>query len=118
MTFFDNFMHQCRLKGVAPSRALQEAGLSKALYQKWRAKPDRMPYGDTVKKLCDYFGCSYEALETDSAPMTKQTDTYTLLNRCILSLPKKDREHLLSYILFTYREDLPDEMQTLWKTNR
>ena len=112
MNFFENFCHQCDLKGVKPSRALEDAGLSKSLYQKWRAKPERMPYGDTVKKLCDYFGCSYDALDS-SAVVTDKTDTYTLLNQCILALPKRDREHLLSYILFTYREDLPDEMQKL-----
>ena len=33
MNFFDNFCHQCDLKGVKPSRALEDAGLSKSLYQ-------------------------------------------------------------------------------------
>ena len=114
MNFFDNFCHQCDLKGVKPSRALEDAGLSKSLYQKWRAKPDRMPYGDTVKKLCDYWEqYFFRTILESSAVVTDKTDTYTLLNQCILALPKKDREHLLSYVLFTYREDLPDEMQTL-----
>ena len=80
MTFFDNFMHQCKLKGVKPTRALQDAGLNKALYSRWSKQPDRMPMGDTMQKLCEYFGCSYESLETKAA-VSDQTDVYTLLDR-------------------------------------
>ena len=116
MTFVEKFQHQCQLRGVAPTRALIDCGFHPSLYAKWQKQPERMPYGDTVKRLCDYFGCPYGSLETDSESVSKSLDTYTILNRCILALPKADRDHLLSYVVFTYGKDLPDEVQELWKT--
>lgn len=115
MTFLENFLYQCKLKGVSPSGALDAIGMSRSLYCKWKKQPEKMPYGHTVKKLCDYFGCPYEALETKTEIKTDKLDTYTLLNKCILSLSKKDREYLLSYVMFTYKEEIPDDLQRLWQ---
>ena len=102
MTFLENFEQQCRIRGESPSHALEAAGLSKSLYGKWKKQPDRMPYGDTVKKLANYFGCSFEALESGGRPARYTSDTFTQLMNEIAKLDNRDQKHLLSYIIFTY----------------
>lgn len=118
LTFLDNFEQQCRVRGESASHALEAAGLSRALYGKWKKKPDRMPYGTTVKKLADYFGCAFEDLEPNGRAPAMESDIATALIACIRKLSKQDQQHLLSYILFTYQEELPDEMQKLRTNNR
>lgn len=62
--FYDRFLELCQRKGVAPSRAATEAGISKSLVSKWKANATKEPSPDVVRKLADYFGISkYEVLE-------------------------------------------------------
>ena len=117
VTFLENFEQQCRLRGESPSHALSASGLSPSLYGKWKKQPERMPYGATVKKLADYFGCSFEFLETKGRASHHETDTMTAINQCLQKLSEQDQNHILSYILFVYGDDLPDEMQKLRKHN-
>lgn len=56
MCFFDKFIALCTERGVAPTRALIDASLSKSLYKKWGDKPETVPNGATLKKLSVYFG--------------------------------------------------------------
>jgi transcriptional regulator with XRE-family HTH domain len=63
MNFYDNFLVLCERKDVAPSRALEDAGLSKALYSKWKQKPDSIPNGMTLEKLSKYFMVPIDALK-------------------------------------------------------
>ena len=117
MTFLENFEQQCRLRGESPSHALTAAGLSATLYAKWKKQPERMPYGATIQKLADYFGCPFEFLETGGRASRDETDTMTALIQCLRKLPEHDQYHILSYVLFVYGDDLPDEMQKLRKNN-
>ena len=67
--FYDRFLELCRRKGVAPSRAAIEAGISKSLVSKWKANAAKEPSPDVVRKLADYFGISkYEVLEDVTDP--------------------------------------------------
>ena len=118
MTFVENFEQQCKLRGESASHALESAGLSRSLYGKWKKHPERMPYGETVRKLAAYFGCSFEALETNGRAPRLESDTVTALIQCIQHLSEQNQQHLLSYVLFTYGEELPDEMQKLWENHR
>lgn len=62
--FYDRFLELCQRKGVAPSRAATEAGISKSLVSKWKANANKEPSPDVVRKLADYFGISkFEVLE-------------------------------------------------------
>lgn len=56
MCFFDKFTKLCKEKGVSETRALIDAGLSKSLRTKWAKKPETIPNGETITKLCNYFG--------------------------------------------------------------
>lgn len=65
MCFYDNFLEMCKERGVSPSRALIEAGLSKSLNSKWANNPFTTPNGETLTRLAAYFGCPVTALSRE-----------------------------------------------------
>ena len=69
--FYDRFVQICTERGITPSRAAVEAGLSKSTVSKWKATPDAEPTGTAIKKLTEYFGITIAELlgeETEKAP--------------------------------------------------
>lgn len=60
--FYDRFVQICTDRGMTPSRAAIEAGLSKSTVTKWKNTPDAEPTGAALKKLSDYFGISIAEL--------------------------------------------------------
>ena len=63
MNFLDSFLMLCERKDVPPSRALEDAGLSKSLYSKWKQKPESIPNGATLEKLAKYFMVPIDTLK-------------------------------------------------------
>lgn len=49
--FLQNFEEICRRRGIAPSTALKNAGLSNSLYTKWNKNPNTVPNLDTLKQI-------------------------------------------------------------------
>lgn len=68
--FYDKFIQICKSKGVSPSRAAIEAGLSKSTVTKWKTTPDAEPTGAAIKKITEYFGITIAELmgENEKAP--------------------------------------------------
>jgi len=69
--FYDKFVQICTMRGISPSRAAIEAGLSKSTVTKWKTTPDAEPTGAALKKISNYFGISIAELlgeETEKAP--------------------------------------------------
>ena len=69
--FYDKFVQICASRGVSPSRAAIEAGLSKSTVSKWKSAPNAEPTGAAIKKLTEYFGISVSELlaeENKKAP--------------------------------------------------
>jgi len=68
--FYDKFAKICKSRGISPSRAAIEAGLSKSTVTKWKATPDAEPTGAAIKKLTEYFGITVAELmgENEKAP--------------------------------------------------
>ena len=61
--FYDRFIELCQRKGVSPTRAALEAGISKSLVSKWKANASREPSPEVIRKLADYFELSpYEVV--------------------------------------------------------
>lgn len=111
MNFLDNFELICIARGESPSHALFKAGLDQSLYPKWKKDRSKIPSGTTIQKLADYFGCTVQRL----LPNDREETTRTLMS-IMLALDKltpEQQDNVLAYILFTYREELPDEMQKL-----
>lgn len=55
-SFYDRFASLCRSRGVSPSRAAEDAGLSKSAVSKWKREPEAIPSGAVLAKLSAYFG--------------------------------------------------------------
>lgn len=69
--FYDRFAYLCKQKGVSPSRAALDAGISKSLVTKWKTNSIKIPSPDVIGKLCAYFGLSVSELlgeESKKAP--------------------------------------------------
>ena len=116
MTFLDNLEYICKARGESVCHALEGAGLNKSLYTKWKHKTNKMPSSQTMLKLAKYFGCKVSDLDPnyDKPNVSELVSTITA---AVNALPERDQEKLLAYILFTYQEELPDEMQKLRKRN-
>ena len=53
--FYDKFAYLCTIKGVTPTRAAIDAGISKSLVTKWKTNGIQVPSPDVLKKLSIYF---------------------------------------------------------------
>ena len=62
--FYDKFEQLCSIKGVSPTRAVEEMGLSRTIAVKWK-KTAAVPRGKTLKIVADYFGVSESYLLSD-----------------------------------------------------
>lgn len=70
--FYDRYKQLCNKKGVSPSKAAIDAGISKSLVTKWKVNETKEPSPEVVRKLAEYFGISkYEVLE-DFSPAQKE----------------------------------------------
>lgn len=58
----DVFVELCRVKGVKPTRAIINMGLSRSLVTKW-AKTGDIPSDGSLIVMADYFGVSFAALK-------------------------------------------------------
>lgn len=69
--FYDRFVLLCKKKGVTPTRAALDAGISKSLVTKWKTNAAKDPSPDVIRKLASYFGISIAELlgeENKKAP--------------------------------------------------
>lgn len=64
--FKKNFIKFCNLKGVAPTVACRENGLSNATFSCWT--DESVPRKATLMKLADYFGCTVDDLLAEDPP--------------------------------------------------
>ena len=71
--FYDKFVQICNDRGISPSRAAVEAGLSKSTVTKWKNTPNAEPTGAALKKLSDYFHISIAELLDDTLQTKKPT---------------------------------------------
>ena len=71
LVFYDRFIYLCSQKGVSPSRAAMDAGISKSLVTKWKNNNAKDPSPDVIRKLSKYFNISVSELlgeEIEKAP--------------------------------------------------
>ncbi len=53
--FYERFVKLCEARGVSPSRAAIDAGLSKSVVTKWKQNPSARPAGKALMLLSRYF---------------------------------------------------------------
>lgn len=67
--FYDRFLELCAEKGVRPTNACVEAGLSRGLAAKWKSTKTEKPSADALEKMSVYFGKTIdEILGKEKAP--------------------------------------------------
>lgn len=89
--FYERFKALCDKKGVTPSRAAIEAGISKSLVSKWKANESKEPSPEVIRKLADYFGISaFEVLE--DLPQKEKTSQPDELEGVYLSFARQAQE--------------------------
>ena len=82
--FYDLFCTLCKEKGISPTRATIEIGLSRTIGTKWK-KTAATPQGETLQKIADYFGVSVDYLlgntdeKKESAPVSQGGHSKTAL---------------------------------------
>lgn len=91
-SFYQTFRRLSLEKGISPSRAALDAGLSKSTVTKWKTDPDTRPNGTVLARLSEYFGVSVSELmgETPVQP----------------TVP----DEAIKFALFGGSEDITDEM--------
>lgn len=60
--FIDKYLILCKEKGVSPSFAATEAGISKSLVTKWKRNKIEVPSPEVLQKLAAYFGTTVSDL--------------------------------------------------------
>lgn len=115
--FYDLYIQLCVQKGVSPSRAAEENGLSRTAVVKW--KNGSTPSGATVQKLAAYFGVTADYLMGGTVPgdpvstaqspddITCDDFTYALLNES-RQLTDRDKQMLLEMARYM-RKKLSEE---------
>lgn len=99
--FYDTYVAICAKKGVSPSRAAEDAGISKSLVTKWKNNKVVLPSPDILKKISVYFGIPVSDLIAESENPTVQADS-GISDRDIRllewfhSLPEEKRKAILS----------------------
>lgn len=103
--FYNRYVALCAKKGVSPSRAAIEAGISKSLVSKWKSNESKEPSPEVVRKLAEYFGVSaFEVLEdapqketpAESGERTLTFDDFTYaMHEASKNLSERDKQILL-----------------------
>ena len=73
--FYDRFLELCTEKGVKPTNACIEAGLSRGLAAKWKSTGTEKPSADALEKISEYFNKSIdEILDKEKTPTLTEKD--------------------------------------------
>lgn len=105
--FYDVFVSLCNKKGVAPTRAAIDIGLSKSTPTTWK-KRGLTPQGETLNKIAAYFDVSIDYLlgnepeirsDTSAVPARKLR-SISRLEDCEIT-PEQDEEisNYIDYLL-------------------
>lgn len=101
IVFYDRFVYLCEQKGVSPSRAAIEAGISKSLVTKWKVNQTDVPSPEVIKKLSAYFNvpASYILGEENA-----KTPTLTKKDE------RKTEDEIVKFALFKGDGEVTDAM--------
>ena len=101
IVFYDRFVLLCALKGVSPSKAAVDAGISKSLVTKWKVNSVDVPSPETLKKLSAYFDVPVYKLLSE-----EEQKTPTLIKKGERTVSDDD----IKFALFGGDSDITDAM--------
>lgn len=100
MTPYDRFLALCREKGLTPSAAMIQAGLSKALSTKWKGSPDITPNGETLAKLSKFFTVPADYFISDKyegIPSFHEPADIAMLAAAMRNMTEQQRREVIHY---------------------
>ena len=103
--FYDRFVMLCQKRGVSPSRAAIDAGLSKSTVTKWKRFPDAQPTGNVIDKLTRYFGISVSELLDEENPQVSNDDLKFALFGGSGEITDEMYEEVLSFAAFVKQRE-------------
>lgn len=92
--FLENFEKLCKKKGVSPTSALLEMGLSNATYSNWK-KRGSTPQGKNLQTIANYFGVSVSSLLAEASKESESGADFSkprALSPAVVSLSEKISE--------------------------
>ena len=95
IVFYDKYMELCRKKGVKPSRAAMDAGISKSLVTKWQTNKVEIPSSEVLSKLSKYFNIPVSELLGESAKKEQPTNVDGL---SLENISKEDLDTIKAYL--------------------
>lgn len=87
--FKDDFERLCKERGISPSKALVDLGMSKSSYSKWNT--GSYPHNKSLKKIAEYFNISIEHLILGQK--NNLADNISEVSDAALLFDKKLKEH-------------------------
>lgn len=117
MQFYDYFLQMCAKKGVSPTKACKDMGLSSSAQTRW-SKRGSVPNSSTLMRMAMYFDVPFaefanfgaiEGAEVNIIGRSEPT-TQEMIEKCVNGLPVVKQEYLLKYLQLTFPEMFADEM--------
>lgn len=99
--FWENYLELCNERGIKPTRAIREMGISTGIGSSW--KLGAVPRIAVAQKVADYFGVTVERLyhgKTETAADTHKDEIFREIVSTVESLDEDKQKQLLDYVRF------------------
>lgn len=96
--FYDLFCRLCTQRGITPTKAALEIGLSKSTATKWK-QTGATPQGETLARVAAYFGVSADLLLGEAGKQYGE-EVLDLLMGAARQLSRENQQKLLEMALF------------------
>jgi len=97
--FYDSYVKICEIRGISPTRVLNELKISKSSFGHWKAGGE--PLNETKKLIASYFDITVSELtsgEIKEKPATNESDGLSDIDKEIMDVVKQlsyERKELL-----------------------
>ena len=111
--FYETFIKLCQNKGVRPSRAAIEAGISKSVVSHWKHNPEEIPSPIVLRKLSVYFDVPLSVLLSAYTPIPEPENLSGYTEYVELLKSRPDLCEVLLLLKDANREELSAAIRVL-----
>ena len=108
IVFYDRYIVLCKEKGVSPSYAAVEAGISKSLITKWKKNTSIIPSPEVLQKLAAYFNVTVAVLLDEDLVNAhveeSKTERERLAEELFSRMTDGKKDQALEYMQFLLRD--------------
>lgn len=108
IVFYDRYIALCKEKGVSPSYAAVEAGISKSLITKWKKNTSIIPSPEVLQKLAAYFNITVAVLLDEDLVNAhveeSKTERERLAEELFSRMTDGKKDQALEYMQFLLRD--------------